>query len=94
MLTRTPGHTARGRPALLSEDQTGALVQETTRGRFRTYDEARVWVEEHDGVAYAYKGLYSLLHRLEVRPTVPRPTSEHATLPAQEAWTKGGSRAP
>lgn len=94
VLERTPGHGALGAPGRLSEEQQWLLVQESARGTFRTYDDARAWVQERYGVTYRYKGLYSLLHRLGVRPKVPRPMAERADPAAQEAWKKGDSPAP
>ena len=93
VLGRTPGHGALGAPARLSEEQQWLLVEESARGAFRTYAEARDWVAQRYGVAYRYKGLYSLLARLGVRPKVPRPSAEQADQEAQEAWKKGGSPA-
>lgn len=94
VLTRTPGHGAVGAAARLSEEQRWLLVEESARGSFRTYDEARDWVRERYGATYSYQGMYSLLSRLGVRPKVPRPVAEQADLAAQEAWKKGGSRVP
>jgi transposase len=92
VLGRVPGHGAAGAPARLSEDQKWLLAQESASGAFRTYDEARDWVRERYGVAYSYKGMYSLLSRLGVHPKVPRPIAERTDLEAQEAWKRGGSR--
>ena len=94
VLERVPGHGALGRASRLSEEQKWALGQESAKGRFRTYDEARAWVQEHDGVCYGYKGLYSVLRRAGVRPKVPRPRAAQADPAAQEAWKGGAVRAP
>lgn len=94
VLERVPGHGALGRASRLSEEHKWALVQESAQGGFRTYDEARAWVQEHYGVSYGYKGLYSLLHRLGVQPKVPRPRAAQADPAAQEAWEKGAVHAP
>lgn len=94
VLERVPGHGALGRAGQLTEEQKWALAQESAQGRFRTYDEARSWVQEHYGVGYGYKGLYSLLRRLGVRPKVPRPQAAQADPAAQEAWKRGAVRAP
>ncbi len=89
VLERVPGHGATGAASMLSEEQRWLLVEETSKGRFRTYDEAREWVEDRYGVAYRYKGMYSVLARLGVHPKVPRPVSERADPEAQEEWKRG-----
>ena len=86
-----PGHGARGRAGRLTPGQQRALVERASEGTFRTYDEARRWVEQTYGVAYSYQGMYSALARLGVRPKVPRPLAAKADPAAQEAWKKGGS---
>jgi transposase len=68
------------------------LVERAGQGRFRTYLEARDWVQSEWGVGYEYKGMYALLRRLSVRPKVPRPAAEKADPDAQEAWKRGDSR--
>ena len=93
VLERVPGHGAVGRASRLTEEQKWALVQESAQGRFRTYDEARSWVQEHYGIRYGYKGLYSLLQRAGVRPKVPRPQAAQADSAAQEDWKKGAAPA-
>ena len=94
VLERVPGHGALGRASRLTEEQKWALVQESAHGRWRTYDEARAWVEEHYGVRYGYKGLYSVLRRAGVRPKVPRPRAAQADPAAQEDWKRGAAGAP
>jgi transposase len=74
----------------LTAAQQAALLAEVTSGRFRTYDEARVWVEQSFGVAYRYQGMYSVLARLAVHPKVPRPMAAKADPAQQAAWNKGG----
>ena len=69
----------------------GELVRRAGEGQFRTYSEARDWVEHEWGVSYEYKGMYALLARLSVRPKVPRPAAEKADPKAQEAWSKRGT---
>ncbi len=89
VLERVPGHGATGAASGLSEEQKWLLVEETAKGRFGTYEEARQWVEQEYGVSYRYKGMYSLLARLGVHPKVPRPSSEKADLKTQEGWKRG-----
>ena len=91
VLRRVPGHGAPGSACRLGEEQLAELVERSGRGQFRTYLEAREWVEGEWGVSYEYKGIYALLARLSVRPKVPRPAAEKADPEAQEAWKKGGS---
>ncbi len=92
VLKRVPGHGAPGSACRLSEERLEELVAHAGQGRFRTYFEARDWVEGEWGVSYEYKGMYALLRRLSVRPKVPRPAAEKADPDAQEAWKKGDSR--
>jgi transposase len=89
VLARVPGHGARGRPGRLTPEQRRALVDRAGTGAFRTYDEARQWVERAFGVAYSYQGMYGVLARLGVRPKVPRPLAAKADPAAQEAWKRG-----
>ncbi len=99
VLKRVPGHGALGSECRLSEHQQQRLVERAAQGEFRTYEEARRWVEETWGVEYRYKGIYAMLARLEVHPKVPRPTAAPAAANdgdneitrAREAWKKGGS---
>lgn len=90
VLARVPGHGARGRAGRLTGAQREELLGRAAEGQFRTYDEARAWVEREWGVAYRYTGIYTLLARLDVHPKVPRPRAEKAEIAAQEAWKKGG----
>jgi len=94
VLRRVPGHGARGAPGRLSAEQRAALVARSAAGAFRTYDEARRWVEAEFGVGYGYQGMCSLLAGLGVRPKVPRPIAAKADPAAQEAWKRGGSPPP
>jgi transposase len=89
VLEKVPGHGATGAASRLSEEQKWLLVEQTAKGRFRTYEEAREWVEEEYQVTYLYKGMYSMLSRLQVHPKVPRPVSEKADAKRQEEWKKG-----
>lgn len=91
VLERVPGHGAVGSECRLSERQRELLFERASLGEFRTYEEARRWVEEEWGVKYRYKGMYALLARVGVRPKVPRPAAEKADPEAQEAWKRGGS---
>ena len=93
-LRRVPGHAARGAPGRLTPDQQRALVARASEGAFRTYDEARTWVEQTFGVGYRYKGIHALLTRLGIHPKVPRPQAAKADPAAQAAWKKGGSPRP
>ena len=88
-----PGHGALGRASQLTAEQKCALVQESTHGCWRTYDEAREWVREQYAVSYSYKGLYSVLQRAGVRPKVPRPRAAQADPVVQEDGTRGAAPA-
>jgi transposase len=90
VLRRVPGHGARGQPHRLTPGQREAVLERVGRGDFRTYEEARAWVAAEYGVAYRPAGFWSALHRLGVRPKVPRPVAEKADVAAQEAWRQGG----
>ena len=90
VLRRVPGHGAVGQPHRLSGPQQAELLAHAERGQFRTYEEARAWVEAEYGVAYRPGGFYTTLHRLGVHPKVPRPMAEQADPAAQEAWRTGG----
>lgn len=91
VLCRVPGHGAAGKECRLSERQQELLLERASLGEFRTYEEARRWVEREWGVEYRYKGMYALLARMGVRPKVPRPAAEKADPGAREAWKRGGS---
>ena len=90
VLRRVPGHGAIGQPHRLTAEQRAGVLARCARGAFRTFEEARAWVEAEYGVAYRPGGFYTSLHRLGVRPKVPRPVAEKADLAAQEAWKQGG----
>src|SRR5215218_1283135 len=51
VLSRVPGHGALGSEGYLSERQQDELVERAGRGEFRTYEEARRWVNENWAVA-------------------------------------------
>jgi transposase len=90
VLRRGPGHGAVGQPHRLTAAQQEALLAHVGRGEFRTYEEARAWVEAEYGVEYRPGGFYTTLHRLGVRPKVPRPVAEKADPAARAAWRVGG----
>lgn len=90
VLRRVPGHGAAGAPHRLTAEQRRAVLERAGRGEFRTYEEARTWVQAAYGVAYRPGGIWSALRRLGVRPKVPRPVAERADPAAQEAWRQGG----
>ena len=94
VLRRVRGHGSPGRAGRLSAEQRAALVARAGEGRFRTYHEARAWVQREYGVHYTYKGMYAALARLGVRPKVPRPAAAKADPAAQAAWQGGGSPPP
>ena len=94
VLERLPGHGGRGQPAWLTSAQQQALVAETATGAFRTYAEARAWVEQTFGVRYSYQGIYTLLARHDVHPKVPRPQAAKADPAAQAGWKRGALRPP
>jgi transposase len=90
VLRRVPGHASVGAPHRLTHEQQAALLERVGQGDFRTYEEARAWVEDAYGVPYRPGGFWSTLHRLGVHPKVPRPIAEKADQAAQEAWKQGG----
>jgi transposase len=90
VLRRVPGHGAMGQPHRLSAAPQEQLLTHVGRGEFRTYEEARAWVEAEYGVVYRPGGFYTTLHRLGVRPKVPRPVAERANPAVQAAWRAGG----
>ena len=90
VLRRVPGHGAVGQPHRLTAGQRAGLLARCAAGEFRTFEEARAWVEAAYGVAYRPGGFYTSLHRLGVRPKVPRPVAEKADPARREAWRQGG----
>ena len=100
VLRRVRGHGVTGRRSRLTPEQQKALVAEASTGAFRTYGEARGWIQREYGVRYSYPGTYAVLARFGVHPKVPRPRaakpalerSEGTDPEAQAAWKKGGSR--
>jgi transposase len=89
VLPRAPGPGARGAPRRLTPEQREALLARGAQGRVRTDGAAQHGVAQECGVRYRYAGLYDLLRRMTVQPTVPRPTAANAAPAAQAAWTKG-----
>lgn len=73
----------------MSPEQQAALLERCSSGAFRTYGEARCWVEREFGITYRYDGMHTLLTRLGVHPKVPRPTAAKADPAIQEAWKRG-----
>jgi transposase len=90
VLRRVPGHGAVGQPHRLTAEQQTGILTRCAAGEFRTFEEARAWVQAEYGVAYRPGGLYTALRRLGVRPKVPRPVAERADPAAREAWRQGG----
>jgi transposase len=80
-----------GRAAWLSAEQRAALAAQAAAGAFHTVADAVCWVADAFGVRYTRWGLYTLLHRLDCRPKVPRPISAKTTAEAQAAWKGGAS---
>lgn len=90
VLRRVPGHGAVGQPHRLTAERRAGVLARCAAGEFRTFEEARAWVEAAYGVAYRPGGFYTALHRLGVRPKVPRPVAEKADPARREAWKQGG----
>ena len=90
VLRRVPGHGAVGQPHRLTAEQQAGVLARCGQGEFRTFEEARAWVEAESGVAYRHGGFSTSLRRLGVRPKVPRPVAAKADRAAQEAWKQGG----
>jgi transposase len=90
VLRRMPGHGALGQPHRLTAEQRAGVLARCARGEFRTFEEARAWVQAEYGVAYRPAGRYTTLRRLGVRPKVPRPVADKADPAAREAWRQGG----
>jgi transposase len=90
VLRRVPGHGAVGQPHRLTTEQQAGVLARCAAGEFRTFEEARAWVQAAYGVVYRPGGLYTALVRLGLRPKGPRPVAEKADPAAREAWRTGG----
>jgi transposase len=90
VLRRVPGHGAVGQPHRLTAEQQAGVLARCAAGEFRTFEEARAWVEAEYGVVYRPGGFYTTLRRLGVRPKVPRPVADKADPARREAWKSGG----
>jgi len=88
---RLPGQ-AGGVESYLTPEQETQLVKRANEGAFRTAREIQHWLNEQFGVGYTYKGVYSLLERLEIVWKVPRPTNPKADPDQQASWKKGGCK--
>jgi len=82
----------KGQEPYLSDEGEEQVVSEVATGRFRTAGEIRDWIAEEYGVTYKMGGIYSLMHRLQCRPQVPRPVHVKADQEQQASWKKGGSK--
>lgn len=87
---RGGGAPGAGAHAKLTAEQQAALREYTRGGTCRRVQEAQEWVRLQYGVEYSYWGMWKLLHRLRLRPKVPRPQAAKAD-PAQQAGWKGGA---
>lgn len=89
VLRRVTGYQARGVEPYLNPTQQRALAARVELGDFKTVWAVAEWVKDRWGIGYSYKGLYSLMKRLDLKVKVPRPHSEKADTQQQEAWKKG-----
>ena len=92
-MVRTRHKGGPGKPSFLTPEQE-AQVAAAQEGHFSTAEDARVWIAEALGVTYREGSIYTLLHRLGLRPKVPRPVHVQADPQAPQAWKKGGSPTP
>src|SRR4051794_12823476 len=88
------GRRGAGARPKLTPTQQEALRAWTRQGRCFRVAEAQAWVQEQYGVRYSYWGLWRLLHRLKLRPKVPRPQAARASVEAQAAWRGGPEASP
>ena len=84
----------KGQVPYLSDEAEEQVAREVATGRFRTAGEIREWIAEEYEVTYKMGGIYSLMHRLQCRPKVPRPIHAKANPERQASWKKGGSNKP
>jgi len=84
----------KGQVPYLTDEAEEQVAREVATGRFRTAGEIRDWIAEQYGVAYKIGGIYSLMHRLQCAPKVPRPIHAKANPEQQASWKKGGSKPP
>ncbi len=90
VISRVPGHGALGNACWLSDQQQRELVERAGRGEFRTYEEARRWVEKEWGIEYRYKGMYAVLARLGFVRRCPVPRLRRQ-MPKRKRPGKGGT---
>ncbi len=83
-----------GKPSCLTPEQEAQVVAAAQAGHFSTAEDARVWIAQELGVTYRGGSIYTVLHRLGLRPKVPRSVPVRADPPAQHARKKGDSRTP
>jgi transposase len=93
-LAEVRGHTmgGHGQVPFLNPTREEELVAEIATGRFRQGEEIRAHIRERYGVSYTIGGIYSLTHRLDRAPKVPRPGHTKADPAARDTFKKGGSR--
>lgn len=78
-----------GNVCWLNAEERSEVVSEVAKGKWRTAEDARVWIKDRFGVEYKPSGVYELLQRLNCHPKVPRPIHVKASEEDQESWKKG-----